>query len=103
MPLRLRLTALFTLASALVVVLGGWLYLHQLRAGLLDATDASLLSRVVPLRTELAELADQRTTTPPPRNSDVGGLLTRVVRPDGSVAEESPSLARGALGGPGPV
>jgi two-component system OmpR family sensor kinase len=100
-PLRLRLTALFTLASVLVVVLGGWLYLHQLKVGLLDATDASVLSRVVPLRDGLGDLSGTATVAPPPSNSDVGGLLTRVVRPDGSIAEESPSLGGAVLTDPG--
>jgi two-component system OmpR family sensor kinase len=94
-PLRLRLTGLFTLASVLVVVLGGVLYLHQLKVGLLDATDASVLSRAAPLRAGLGSLpsSDQAASPAVPSNSDVGGLLTRVVRPDGTIAEESPSLA----------
>lgn len=101
MPLRLRLTALFTLSSVLVVALGGWLYLHQLSVGLLDATDASVLSRVVPLRADVGSLstATPATSSAAPSNSDVGGLLTRVVRPDGSLAEESPSLAGAVLVG----
>jgi two-component system, OmpR family, sensor kinase len=92
---------MFTLASVLVVALGGLLYQRQLRVGLLDATDASVLSRVVPLRAGLGALSGtaQPVPAPVPSNSDVGGLLTRVVRPDGSIAEESPSLAGAVLVG----
>ena len=92
MPLRIRLTAFFTLAAVLVVVLGGWLYQRQLSEGLQDATDASTLGRVVQLQASIDTLAGTDSRNPPPSNTDADGLLTRVVRPNGTVAEESPSL-----------
>ena len=95
----MRLTALFTLAAVLVVAVGGWFYLHQLKVGLVDATDASMLSRAVPLRAGVGGLGDAGVGAAAvvPSNSDVGGLLTRVVRPNGTIAEESPSLAGAVL------
>ena len=92
MSLRLRLTALFTIAAALVVVVGGALYLHQLSAGLRDATDASLRSRAVPLRLTATQLTETTQPSAPPSSSDVGGLLTAVFRPDGVAVQQSPAL-----------
>jgi two-component system OmpR family sensor kinase len=90
--LRLRLTALFTIAAALVVVVGGALYLHKLSDGLRDATDASLRSRAVPLRLTATQLTETTAPTAPPSSSDVGGLLTAVFRPDGVAVQQSPAL-----------
>ena len=92
MSLRLRLTALFTIAATLVVVLGGAFYLYKLSAGLRDATDASLRSRAVPLRLTATQLTETTEPSAPPSSSDVGGLLTAVFRPDGVAVQQSPAL-----------
>lgn len=92
MSFRLRLTAIFSLGAVVVVALGGWLYLTRLGNGLRDATDASLRSRAVLLRGATAQLSAGQGQTAPPSSSDAGGLLTQVLRPDGAVVQESPSL-----------
>ena len=92
MSLRLRLTALFTIAATLVVVVGGLLYQHALSGGLRGATDASLRSRAVPLRLMATQLNETTQPAAPPSSSDVGGLLTAVFRPDGVAVQESPAL-----------
>jgi two-component system, OmpR family, sensor kinase len=88
---------MFTLATALVVVLGGWFYLDHLSTGLRDATDASLRSRAILLRQDTSQLSNSAVATTPPSTSDAGGLLTQVIRPDQAVAEESPALRGNAL------
>ena len=92
MSLRLRLTALFTIAAAVIVIVGGGLYLHKLSDGLRAATDASLRSRAVPLRLTATQLTETTQPSAPPSSSDVGGLLTAVFRPDGVAVQESPAL-----------
>lgn len=92
MSFRLRLTAIFSLGAVVVVALGGWLYLTRLSNGLRDATDASLRSRAVLLRLSTTQLSAGQGEMAAPSSSDAGGLLTQVLRPDGTVVQESPSL-----------
>ena len=45
MPIRVRLTAFAAVGALLAVVLGGWIFVHQLRDGLHSSVDSSLRSR----------------------------------------------------------
>jgi hypothetical protein len=85
-PLRLRLAVLFSMATAVAIAVGGFFFVHQLRADLNDTTDRGL-------RAELAELSQELTSDghPPPLGPADDPIL--VERLDGTVVAASPAAA----------
>jgi len=88
-PIRLRLTAIFTLGVAVLVALGAVLFVHQLRRGLNASIDSGLRSRAgaianavadQPGRVELADSGGPLAPTEP---------LAQVLRPDGTIVDSS--------------
>jgi hypothetical protein len=91
LPIRLRLTLVFTLCmAALLSVTGTFVYL-RLGAELLRGTDAALLTQADAVA---AGLGQQGAAFNPPSASP-GGLttFTQVLGPGGRVLESSPALA----------
>ncbi|GAA5161161.1 ATP-binding protein [Pseudonocardia eucalypti] len=86
MPLKLRLTALFAVATALAIAVTAVLFLHQLRDNLDDTTDNELLARLSALTQQLAA-----GTAPPVLVS--GAQLTQVQTVDGAVLASNASAA----------
>ena len=89
MPLRLRLSLLFALATAAVIAVAGTAFVLQLRVGV----DASLDPG---LRAQLAEITDDLTTADDPEPV-ASGVLLQVLTPDGRVLSTSPAAAGPAL------
>jgi heavy metal sensor kinase len=57
LPLRLRLAAIFALATAAVLAVGGYFFVHQLQKGLVDSTDSTLQTRAAGIADALAQPA----------------------------------------------
>ena len=93
MPIRVRLTLLFTLATIVLLAGGGWIYLRQLTNGLLSSLDSSLRTRASTLQVEvrandvgsLQQLASSPLLSP---FDEVG----QVLRADGTVFVGSPGF-----------
>ncbi|KJE25148.1 signal transduction histidine kinase [Frankia torreyi] len=101
MPLRVRLTLLFALGTALVLLLAGTLFYLLLRANLRDAVDTDLRTRADVLT---ARLADRIAAGEPvPGRGDPAALLTGA----GSIAQvltpEGRPLASSADAGTAPL
>src|SRR5947207_3177061 len=65
MPLRLRLAALFALGTAVLVGLGGWLFLHQQSVTLHDAAVSGLQARASAVARTLMANRGSRYPAPP--------------------------------------
>jgi two-component system, OmpR family, sensor kinase len=95
LPIRLRLTLVFTLCmAALLTVTGSFVYL-RLGAELLRSTDAALLAQA---QTVAAGLGQQGMTFSPPNSAPTGdlGTFTQVLGPGGGVLEASSARAERA-------
>lgn len=90
MSIRLRLAALFTLATVLLTGVGAYIYIETLRSGLESSLDQSLQVRAGALASALA--ADPSAQLP---NGDGG--FAQVYAPDGRVLRGSPALAGARL------
>jgi hypothetical protein len=86
MPLRLRLAALFALATAIAIAGAGVAFLSQLRSDLYDTLDTGLKAQMAATAQELA--SDGRL--PPPRPDDDPILVQRL---DGTNVQASPAAA----------
>lgn len=93
LPIRLRLTVVFTLIMAVVLtVTGGFVYL-RLGAELLSTIDAALLSEADAVT---GGIGQQGTTFNAPAAASAGGLrsFAQILGPGGIVLETSPMVAR---------
>lgn len=85
MSIRLRLAALFTLAALVLLGVGGYVYIRQLRAGLQDSLDQSLQARASTIAAALR--ADPATPLP---SGDTG--YAQVFARDGRLLHSSAAL-----------
>lgn len=92
MPLRLRLTLVFSLAAALVIGFAGVVFVAQLRDDLYDALDTGLATRLTAAYQELA--SDPTLRGPWLRPSDQPILVQGL---DGTVLGSNPSAAGWSL------
>ena len=96
MSIRLRVALVFTLALAVAFALGSWLFLSQLQAALLKATDLTLAAQLTPYRTAAC-------ASPPQRISSGKTFRIQVICPPGRViryndeAGPTPMLSPGQL------
>ncbi|WP_018504300.1 sensor histidine kinase [Parafrankia discariae] len=98
MPLRVRLTLLFVLGTALVLAAAGVLFYALLRTNLRDSVDANLSTRMAVLVAQVPAAAD-----PAGQLRAYGAGPAQLLRPDGSVAASNDSAGPGPLLGPGQV
>ncbi|MBO0875262.1 MAG: HAMP domain-containing protein, partial [Pseudonocardia sp.] len=84
--LRLRLAALFAVATALAITAAGVIFLHQLRDNLDDTLDSGLRAR-------LAAAAEQMATDGKLLAFGPGGELTQVQNLDGTIVTTTPNAA----------
>lgn len=102
MTIRLRLTLLFTLATLLLVTVGGYLFVTRLSAGVRAALDTTLSSRGTQLARELASTG-LPTPGPPSVPGDrlllntVNGVSAQILTARGGLIVGSRGLGRAAL------
>jgi signal transduction histidine kinase len=98
LPIRLRLTLVFTLCMAvLLTVTGSFVYL-RLGAELLRSTDAALLTQAQAVSAGLGQQGATFPTGNPTRSGDLG-TFTQVLGAGGRVLESTSGLTRPALPG----
>lgn len=94
MRIRLRLALLFATGTALLVGVGGLVFLHQLHRGLIRSLDSALRTRAdsliqaIPDESDGVNLRDPATRT----SSSSGQALREVIRADGKVVDASDTL-----------
>jgi len=92
--IRLRLALLFAAGTALLVGVGGLVFLHQLHRGLIRSLDSALRTRAdsliqaIPDESDGVNLRDPATRT----SSSSGQALREVIRADGKVVDASDTL-----------
>jgi two-component system, OmpR family, sensor kinase len=92
-PIRLRLALVFTVATLLLLAVGGWAYWRDLGAGLNASLDTSLRTRAVALQTEVLQNdADDIRETGPGGLLGFGDTIAQVIRSTGQVLETSNGL-----------
>lgn len=98
MPIRLRLTLLFTIATVLLLAGGGFIYWRQLASGLNASLETSLRSRASALQTEVRtnDATDIRETGPDALLG-FGDTIAQVIATSGSVLETSNGLGKKSL------
>lgn len=99
MPIRVRLTALAAAGALLAVVLGGWIFVHQLRDGLHSSVDSSLRTRADALVQTVGDargaidFQDRGST----RLLDAKEAVAQIVGPSGQLLESSEIAGRRVL------
>ena len=98
MRIRLRLALLFAAGTALLVGVGGMVFLHQLHHGLLRSVDSALRTRA---DTVIQGIPDGSGALdfqkPASRTSSPGQAIRQIIGADGKVLDASDTLARHRL------
>jgi two-component system, OmpR family, sensor kinase len=97
-PIRLRLALLFTIATAVLLAGGGFIYWRQLASGLNASLETSLRSRATALQTEVrTDDANDIHETGPDALLGFGDTIAQVITTSGTVQETSNGLAKKSL------
>ncbi|MBK5290039.1 MAG: HAMP domain-containing protein [Acidimicrobiia bacterium] len=99
MPIRVRLTAFAAVGALLAVLVGGWIFVHQLRDGLHASVDSSLRTRADALVQTVSDtrggidFQDQGST----KLLDAKEAIAQIIGPAGGVVEASQAAGRKIL------
>jgi two-component system, OmpR family, sensor kinase len=94
-PIRIRVAAVFTLALAMVLVLGSWLFISQLSAVMLRSIDSGLTAQLPLARHYLGATGGGEGRAPA-----TGDYVIQVIDAAGRVRGASPETGRAPLLGP---
>jgi signal transduction histidine kinase len=98
-PIRVRLTVLAALGALVAVVLGGWIFVYQLRDGLHSSVDSSLRTRADALVQTVREAQGGIDFQDPGSTQliDAKEAIAQIVAPGGRIVDSSEAAGRKVL------
>lgn len=100
MTIRLRLALLFTAATMVLLVGGGYLFLHRLQIGLENSLDGTLSTRADGILSEIGPVSSAEIDRPAlghTKLGDVNGIFAQLLSPAGRLLDSSRGVASAPL------